>query len=251
MTDFLRGAFHLLGQYRPVAEPLSELLRSSGENRILDLGSGAGGPWPGLLRHLDRIRRADEDPVTVTLTDLYPNRGALGRIEASDPSRFRAEERPVDARSVPPDLAGVRTVFTAFHHFDPEDARAVLADAAASGSPVAVVEVTQRRFLALLVLAVGVVPLSLLLTPFLRPFRLSRLLWTFPIPIAPFAAAWDGLVSCLRSYRPEELLALAREASGPEWDWRVEEVRYWRGWSPVPLTILVGRPTDGARSPQR
>ncbi|MEZ5362682.1 MAG: hypothetical protein R2748_10195 [Bryobacterales bacterium] len=40
----------------------------------------------------------------------------------------------------------------------------------------------------------------LLMTPFIRPFRWSRLFWTYVIPVLPLAIFWDGVVSYLRAY---------------------------------------------------
>ena len=48
----------------------------------------------------------------------------------------------------------------------------------------------------------------LLVTPFIRPFRLRRLLFTYLLPILPFFVLWDGIVSCLRTYSVEEMEAL-------------------------------------------
>jgi hypothetical protein len=52
--------------------------------------------------------------------------------------------------------------------------------------------------------------LVLLLTPFVRPFTLWRLLLTYVVPVAVPLILWDGIVSCLRSYTPDELRELTR-----------------------------------------
>ena len=39
------------------------------------------------------------------------------------------------------------------------------------------------------------------------PFSLSRVLLTYAVPAIPSLFAWDGMVSGLRAYTPEELLA--------------------------------------------
>jgi hypothetical protein len=36
-------------------------------------------------------------------------------------------------------------------------------------------------------------------TPWIRPFRWSRLLWTYVVPIIPAVLLFDGIVSCLRT----------------------------------------------------
>ena len=53
----------------------------------------------------------------------------------------------------------------------------------------------------------------LLLTPAIRPFRWSRLFWTYVIPAVPALVLFDGIVSCLRIYSPEELRALEETAA--------------------------------------
>jgi hypothetical protein len=135
-------------------------------------------------------------------------------------------------------------MFTAFHHFDPESARAVLRDAAQRREPIAIFEVTQRS-----ALAVGTVAISpalvLLFTPFIRPFTWSRLLFTYLVPALPVFVLFDGLVSCMRSYSPSEMLRIAREADvdGFAWESGTLATR-----TPLPVTYLVGYPVDAGTS---
>src|SRR2546425_11759383 len=83
-------------------------------------------------------------------------------------------------------------------------ARAILADAVHNRQGIGVFEATQRRALALLLMLLA--PLMMLVvTPFIRPFRWSRLLWTYLIPLVPLVTLFDGLVSCLRTYSVQEL----------------------------------------------
>jgi hypothetical protein len=118
--------------------------------------------------------------------------------------------QPVDARKVPERLSGVRTVFDAFHHFRPDDARGILSDAARQKKPILIVEATERSAPAVIGMLLFVPILVLVLTPFVRPFALWRLLLTYVVPIAVPLILWDGIVSCLRSYTPDELRELTR-----------------------------------------
>ncbi len=52
---------------------------------------------------------------------------------------------PVDATAVPAELGGFRTLLGAFHHFPPDVARSILADAAQKRRGLAVLEYTERR----------------------------------------------------------------------------------------------------------
>jgi hypothetical protein len=62
----------------------------------------------------------------------------------------------------------------------------------------------------------GLFTASLFAVPFVRPWTASRLLLTYAIPAIPMLFAWDGTVSGLRAYTPEELLALAQVVKGSE-----------------------------------
>lgn len=224
-TDFLRDFLGLLGVYGKAVPVLRELLDESGQ--VVDLCSGAAGPWTRLIEQLPEVR--------VTLTDLYPNHGALSRASRHPRISYRVEA--VDARSVGSDLGGVRTLFTSFHHLDPDSARRVLADAVACGQPIAVFEVVQRRWLN--ILGMPLVGLSvLLLTPFLRPFSPGRFFWTYLVPVVPLSTVWDGLISQFRAYHPEELLALTEGLD--EFRWESGRISCL---GPLNLTYLVGAPT--------
>jgi hypothetical protein len=56
-----------------------------------------------------------------------------------------------------------------------------------------------------------------LATPFIRPFRMSRLLFTYLLPLVPFTCWWDGLVSAMRAYTVKEMLALTQGLDGYNW----------------------------------
>lgn len=235
LTAFLRVSSEKLGIFtkaRPVLhEVLERHVARGGARRVVDLCSGGGGP---LLSLLDDVPGAQ-----AVLTDLYPNVEALALAERRLPGRVDAHREPIDATDVPPDLDGVRTVFNALHHFRPEDAKKLLADAARKKQPICVFEVVERTPLAFAVIA-GVPLAVLALTPFTSPPAL-RLALTYGLPVIPLATGWDGFASCLRAYSVLELQALADEVRAEGYAFRVGQTA--RSW-PVPLRVtwLVGEP---------
>jgi SAM-dependent methyltransferase len=234
-TDYLRTVGEVFGAFEPVAPVLARALERHGARRIIDLCSGGGGPTIKLAESIQaRLGFAPE----VVLTDLYPNLEAFAwsRARALVPVSF-ARSR-VDALAVPEHLHGVRTVFDAFHHFRPAQARAMLADAARKRAPLLVVEATERSFPAMIGMLLFVPLFVLLLTPFVRPFSWGRLLFTYVIPVAVPLIVFDGIVSCLRSYTPEELRAMTKDLEAA--DFRCEIGRLpSRGGT---LTYLLGMP---------
>lgn len=235
-TDFLQFMLDATDAYGPAAPLIARSLQACGTRRVVDIGSGGGGPW---FRLADRVRK-EAGPVDVVLTDLYPSRIAAERVRARSRGEMRYHEAPVDALRMPGELDGFRTLFTALHHFRPADARAILAGAVGGGHGIGVFEFSERSVRGVLMTLVSPL-LVLLATPLIRPFRWSRLFWTYAIPLVPLAVLWDGVVSALRTYTPEEMESLGRAASG-EYRWSAGRIQ---GRAPVPVSYLVGLPPSG------
>ena len=234
-TDYIHFIEHRFRLHDAMQPLLLELLQQSGQDRVVDLCSGGSGPVRALARDL----RAAGHVVHFTLTDLFPNLEAFRAAAAAQPDSVSFVADPVDARAVPAALPGVRTLFNAFHHFRPRDARAILRAAADAGEPIAIFEIAERRLLAILPFFFTPVYLWLA-TPFVRPFRWRRLLLTYLIPLVPLYCFWDGLVSAFRAYRPSELEALSAGAGGDDYEWRAGVVPL-RGM-PGRVTWLLGCP---------
>ncbi len=241
LRDFMTGWLDFMSRmnsgWDAFAPQVARLLRASRSEQIVDLGSGGGGPVLRIRRVIAETQAIDP---FLLLTDKYPNRDALGRA-AADPSG-RVDYRPesIDATAVPAEFQGVRTMFCSFHHFQPDVARQILVDARDKGRAIGIFEATARNVPAILVILTA--PLAVLVTtPFIRPFRWARLIFTYPIPILPLLCLWDGLVSCLRSYSAYELGELVRDLVSNSYSWELGEVRFPR--TPVKVAYLIGWPT--------
>lgn len=240
MTDYLQFVLNLSRPYAPILPRLRRALEQTRARQIVDLCSGSAGPWPTLCPFLQ-----EPMPVEVQLTDKYPNLAAFRRAQAASGGTLRFCADSVDATAVPPGMSGFRTLFSSFHHFAPDQARAILEDAGRQKEGIGVFEGTQRSPSALLIMLVT--PLVVLVvTPFIRPFRLSRLLWTYLIPLVPLLALFDGIVSCLRTYTPEELQALVDTLppNATPYRWEIGEERPEKAG--LPITYLLGYPKDVA-----
>jgi hypothetical protein len=236
MTDYLGMAVGRLGLFAPAADVLVAGLTRTGENRIIDLGAGAGQVWSGLVPAI----QASVPGVHVRLTDAYPNVESISAAVREMPGALTLESRPVDAAEVPRDLVGLRTMFLAFHHFPPAAAQRILENSVAEGQAIAIFEGQRRDVRHLIQFALS--PLAvLLLTPAIRPLRLSRLFLTYVIPIVPLLVGWDGVVSVLRTYTGDEMRQLALAADpGRRFAWETGELT--SGTSVVPY--LLGVPQE-------
>src|SRR5690348_15744500 len=121
-TDYLQFVQERFRIDRAMTPLVRRALDEGKTSAIVDLCSGGSGPLLGLVTDL----AAEGRPVEATLTDLFPNLAAFEKISSASNGRVRYEPESVDARRVPPRLAGLRTIFNGFHHFRPSDARAVL-----------------------------------------------------------------------------------------------------------------------------
>jgi hypothetical protein len=237
LTDALQSVLNLGAVYAPIAGRLGRAIAASGSERVVDLCSGGGGPWVWLRRSVELQRGA---AIEVWLTDKYPNLGALERARESSGGEIRYCAEPVDAARVPEELTGFRTMFTSIHHFAPTEVEAVLRDAVERGQGIGIFDAATRHPLTILITCV--VPVAALLTtPFLRPFRWSRIFWTYFIPVIPFALWFDGVVSCLRAYSPSELRDMIGRISASGYTWEIGEQSRIRGV--LPVTYVVGYPT--------
>ena len=232
-TDYLQYSEKIGEPYAPVVERLRAVLARSG-GEVVDLCSGGAGPWPGILRAFAESGTR----VRVTLTDKYPNIGAFQAAQADFPDAITYVAEPVDATRVPAELTGVRTLFAAFHHFTPPQARGILADAVRQRRSIVVCEATEHTPGTILVMFLTHI-VALLMTPVIRPFRPSRMLWTYLLPVIPVMLLFDGIVSCLRTYSPDELRALTADLADG-YTWEIGQARAAR--SLIPVTYLIGTP---------
>jgi hypothetical protein len=236
ITDALQALWDFSSSYRPILPLLRNTLGGAGTREVLDLCSGGGGPWFRLVRELESEYHFS---IRVCLTDQYPNKEAFDRAYSRSDSKIGFDPRPVQATEVPADLGGFRTMFSSFHHFRATNAREVLSDAVERRKGIAIFEMARRE--PKIILAICCIPILILfLTPQIRPFRWSRLLWTYILPVVPFVLWFDGWMSCLRSYSHEELSELVRSLSCETYRWELGT----QSDGLLPVTYLIGYPVS-------
>jgi hypothetical protein len=196
--------------------PFEAFVAAAEAREVLDLGAGVGGPARALTR---AIRRAGRVPPRFILTDLHPAVAAWEALCASYPDDLAFEPQSVDATKIPPAVAKgrARILINALHHFPPELAQQLFADAVATSSGIFIAEPFGRNPLRLMPL-MATTMLSFLATPFLTSrHRLLKTLWILST-LGPLASLWDGIVSTLRVYDEAELRAMV-EPLGDRFTW--------------------------------
>lgn len=220
-TDYLHFVISIAQAYKPAAPMVKEILDVTGDTQIVDLCSGGGGGVDMFLKNLIELTGKK---ITIILSDKYPNIPAFERMKNESNGNIDFIKESVDIKNAQLDIKGMRTLFSAFHHFKPEDAKSILRNAVKDNVPIAIFEGADKNILSFLGILLITPLIFLIFTPFIKPFKLSRIFFTYIIPLIPLTTVWDGLVSILRMYPPREMQKMAMEVDSPGYRWKSGKV---------------------------
>lgn len=236
LTDYLAYISCEWGAYHPVLLKLKGAVEKGKSQRIIDLCSGASGPLIKLRRYLCR---EDGTPMPILLTDKYPNLAAFEKVSEASRGALTFEAASVDAMDVPAAMDGFRTVFSAFHHFNPEQAIRILRDAVDKKAGIGIFEYTERKLPWILRALYSPILFWKTAPSALKPFNLAKRFWIYCLPLPVLFFAWDFLVSCLRTYTVQELKAMTGTIPSAGYEWEIGHVKsLWGGR----ITYLIGIP---------
>lgn len=131
---------------------------------------------------------------------------------------------------------GVYLFVNSFHQLTVKQAKMKLNKVAESGNPVVVVEGNNDSLWQIIGMTIFV-PLTVFCTaPFVKPFRISRLLFTYLIPILPIFIMIDGCLALLKLYSPKDLEEIISDLDISQYDWKVGKNDNGRGGKIIYLT---------------
>lgn len=246
ITRLIVVMLRMMGGTSVLSGMLARALRETETTRIVDMGSGAGGVMPAVLRQLRG--QPETANITLVMSDLYPNPEAILKFnDASDPA-MTYSVKSVDATHLANAPAGLKTMMNCFHHMPPPKARQILESAQGNRQPLFIYELTDNKlplvawWLFLPVSLAITAFLSLVLTPFARPLTWRQLIFTYLIPVIPLVYAWDGQASMPRIYGLGDLESLVSKlptSKNYQWEWGLAE----GGGKKVGI-YLFGRPVS-------
>ena len=226
VTAFLATVASRTGIYLPTVNLLKRALGQATTKTIVVLCAGSGGG-------IRDVAGAFSPGARIVLTDLVPDPSFN-----SSPPAITYDPRSIDARDIPADLKGARVFYGSFHHFAPDDARAILDSTVRAREPIAIFEGTERSFRGIAVcLLIPILVLIMML--WVRPVRLLWIVSTYLIPILPAVILWDGVVSSLRSYTQEEMRGFVEPFKSYQW-----EVGILLGPHKEHISYLLGTPNQ-------
>jgi hypothetical protein len=206
---------------------------------IIDLCSGASGPW------LRLINKMNDKKIKVILTDKYPNKRMFQQIKQQSGGRIDFVSEPVDAVDIPTEIKGIKTMFTGFHHFKPEEVRKFFLNARDKNQTICIFDYVPNKILTILLFPLTFI-ISFIqfyfLSFFVKPLSLVRLLFTNIIPVVPLVAAWDGFVSGIRKYGKNELNEIADDITNDSY--RITTGEDFSMSKATPMVYLIGSPVE-------
>jgi len=238
LTEWLRILWEYADASKALAPILATVLDQSEATQVVDLCSGAGGPLIGIQRELEHWG-GKAPRFKAVMTDKFPNIDRLEDLERHGRRLIEVRLSSVDATFVPRDLKGFRTLFNSFHHFPSPQACQILRDAYEARQPIGVFEISNRKPVGIAFSFFASFVSVLLWMPRMRPKKLAWWIFTYLVPIIPLTVAWDGWVSHLRAYTPQELLQMTREFSD-SYGWEIRSIELQN--CKFTITCLVGLP---------
>lgn len=237
-TDFLGFVIRKFQLYKSIVPLLKEAMHKTGYVEVLDLCSGNGEAVELINEIINGKSGANK--FRFTLSDKFPNIESYRNLQLRNGSRIAYIAESVDVLKACAHREGFRTMFSAVHHFKPAQVKTILSGITYSGKPLAFFDGGNKSWLMILLILIVHPLLFFFCTPFIRPFRWSRLFFTYLLPVIPLYTIWDGIVSILRLHTPEELGKLARVADpGQKYQWSHGKVRTKVGLS---VSYLIGVP---------
>lgn len=196
-TDYLRYLLIATDVYKPLIPLISESLSQTNETTIIDLCSGGGGYIEEIFKHLSENSTRK---IAITLTDKFPNYEAYRVIKERTAGKIDFANYSVDAANVPKNLKGFRVMFSAIHHFQPDQVKDILQDAIDNNAPIGIFDGYEKNIFALLSVIIFHPIAFLLFTPFFKPFSFSRLFLRIlfhSFPFTPFGTDAFLFLECI------------------------------------------------------
>lgn len=145
----------------------------------------------------------------------------------------------VDSENFKATEEGLYLSVNSFHQFTVEEAKNILAQVSKRKQPIVVVEGNNDSLWQVFGMTV-IVPLTVLLTaPFVKPFRIERLIFTYLIPVLPLVTFLDGFIALFKLYAPGDLDELTASIGAEAYHWRSGKLDNGRGGK---IMYLIGHP---------
>ncbi len=183
-TEFIGFVVDKFNVYKVFIKHLKKTRKST--QVMTDLCSGSGEPAITIFRKSNCFSH-------LKLTDKFPN-----ALKINDKNIYY-EMQSIDVLKMEFSPGTFYTMFNAFHHFKDKEKVKMVQEIQNSGSDAFIVEILEPSVFCLLKIFFATTIGCLVLTPFIRPFSLKRMFFTYIFPVNILTITFDGIVSVLKS----------------------------------------------------
>jgi hypothetical protein len=224
-VDFIGAIVKWFAVYQPLTEVVKQLLRQNKLQQITDCCSGNGAP--AVYMHL-QLKGA----VQTVLTDKFPQQ----LYQLTEGVVYKTES--CDVTQLQPDALQLYTMYNSFHHFSSVEQEKILRQFAGKRTAFIIAEILQPDVFTFIKIVFTTTIGQLLLTPFIRPFSLLRLFFTYLLPVNIVTMTYDGIVSVLKSKTAKQYQQLAERINTAAYSITVSNLKS----STASLIYITGTP---------
>lgn len=183
-TEFIGFVVARFNVYAPFINYLNN--DNSRPDKLFDLCSGSGEPAISIFKALTHSG-------DLTLSDKFPS-----SVQTSQ-TNISYIQTQMDVLTLNFNSNYTYTMFNAFHHFNKDEQMQIVSKIKSQKASAYFVEILSPNILFYLKVLTMTTLGTLLFTPFIKPFSIKRLFFTYLLPINLFTITYDGLVSVYKS----------------------------------------------------
>ncbi|MGZ3866343.1 MAG: hypothetical protein ACXVC6_05895 [Bacteroidia bacterium] len=182
-TEFIGFLVKVSGVYKPFVRYMRALKMHPVP--MFDLCSGSGEPAITIYKSAGVFS-------SLTLSDKFPN------INFNDRDvLYSSEKRDVNEMKFSEGIC--YTMFNAFHHFTDTSKLSIVEEISKRGASAYFVEILKPDMSSFLKVSFLTTVGNLILAPFVKPFSVARLFFTYLLPVNIITVLYDGIVSVFKS----------------------------------------------------
>ena len=223
--DYIGSLVSWLGVYRPLIPVAAQMVNVNDPVIVQDLCSGSGIPAIYMQHQVKLILKT-------LLSDKYPV------IAFANSEELEYIKLPVDVLALIPQHRICYTMYNGFHHFSPGDQAALIKKMVEGRNGFLFAEILEPRIFTMIKILLTATLLQVFTAPFIKPFSLKRLFFTYIIPVNLFTVLYDGIISVIRSGSVNQYRKLFEELSSDDFEVAVGRFNNWKG----PVIYIKGNP---------
>jgi hypothetical protein len=226
-TEFIGSVAVWINLYKPLVPVLNKMIADNNIIHLQDCCSGSG--IPAMYIHNKLAVQ-----MSLLLTDKYPDEW----FENKPPVIYSLHS--VDVLQIQPAKNILYTMYNAFHHFSAEQQQDILQKMAANKTSFLIAELLEPKLINIIKIFFTTTLVQIFTAPFVQPFSLKRLFFTYIIPVNLFTITYDGIISVIKSKTAGQYKMLVENISTPNYTITVSRVKNIKG----NVVYIKGEPSN-------